>query len=82
MMVDSGATGMFMDRTFARIHNFDVIDLENPRTVAVIDGREIVGGQITQSYCADRIASGEGGVLLDGFVWVRGGPRDHMVTTP
>ena len=48
MMVDSGATGMFMDRTFARIHNFDVIDLESPRTVTVIDGREIVGGQITQ----------------------------------
>jgi hypothetical protein len=48
MLLDSGATGMFMDWTFASLHGFDVTDLETPRVVTVIDGREIQGGRITQ----------------------------------
>jgi hypothetical protein len=46
MMVDSGATSLFMNRTFARMHDFEEIGIEHPQTVTVIDGREVSGGVI------------------------------------
>ena len=48
-MVDSGATGVFVDSSFASLHGFSTTTLSNPLPVKVIDGRPIASGAITQS---------------------------------
>ena len=45
-LLDSGATGLFMDTTFAREKGFKMEKLKNPLLVRNIDGTVNVGGAI------------------------------------
>jgi predicted aspartyl protease len=46
--IDCGATGYaFVDEDFARHHQLPLHPLKNPRTLEVIDGRQISSGDIT-----------------------------------
>jgi hypothetical protein len=47
MLIDCGATGMFVDRSFVKIHGFPTFPLEQPRSLTVIDGRPISSGAVT-----------------------------------
>jgi len=46
-LLDSGVTGMFMDRKFVEKHEFRLEELERPIKVMNIDGTENKGGRIT-----------------------------------
>jgi len=46
-LLDSGATGLFMNMTFAREKGFKIEKLKNPLLVRNIDGTVNVGGTIT-----------------------------------
>ena len=47
-LIDNSATGFaFMDKDFARCHQFPLIPLKTPRALEVIDGRPIASGMIT-----------------------------------
>jgi len=46
-LLDSGATGLFMDTTFAKEKEFKIEKLKNPLLVRNIDGMANVGGAIT-----------------------------------
>ena len=51
-LIDHSATGFaFMDKDFARRHQFPLIPLKKPRTLEVIDGRPIASGMITHLVC-------------------------------
>ena len=45
-LLDSGATGMFMDRRMAKRHGFKMRKLERPLKVKNVDGTENSGGNI------------------------------------
>jgi len=45
-LLDSGATGMFMDRKMARKHGFKMTKLERPLKVKNVDGTENSKGNI------------------------------------
>ena len=45
-LLDSGATGLFMDTTFAREKRFKMEKLKNPLLVRNVDGTVNVGGAI------------------------------------
>jgi len=45
-LLDSGATGMFMDREMAKRHGFKITKLEKPLKVKNVDGTENSGGNI------------------------------------
>ena len=47
VLLDSGATGLFMDTTFAREKGFKMEKLKNPLLVRNVDGIVNVGGAIT-----------------------------------
>jgi len=47
VLLDSGATGMFMDRKFAEKHGFRMDELEKPLMVTNVDGSNNSGGRIT-----------------------------------
>ena len=42
-LLDSGATGMFVDRKFVEKHRFKLEKLERPVRVSNVDGHTIVG---------------------------------------
>jgi len=44
--LDSGTTGMFMDREMAKRHGFKMKKLERPLKVKNVDGTENSGGNI------------------------------------
>jgi len=46
-LLDSGATGMFMDREMAKRHGFKMTKLERPLKVKNVNGTENSGGSIT-----------------------------------
>ena len=46
-LLDSGATGMFVDKKFAERHGFKLEKLEKPLIVTNIDGSNNSGGRIT-----------------------------------
>ena len=46
-LLDSGATGMFMDKNFAEKHGFRMDKLERPLIVTNVDGSNNSGGRIT-----------------------------------
>jgi len=46
-LLDSGATGLFMDTTFAREKEFKMERMKNPLLVKNVDGTVNVGGAIT-----------------------------------
>jgi len=46
-LLDSGTTGMFMDREMAKRHSFKMTKLERPLKVKNVDGTENSGGNIT-----------------------------------
>jgi len=46
-LLDSGATGLFMDTTFAREKGFKMKRMKNPLLVKNVDGTVNVGGAIT-----------------------------------
>jgi len=46
-LLDSGATGLFMDTTFAREKGFKMERMKNPLLVKNVDGTVNVGGAIT-----------------------------------
>jgi len=46
-LLDSGATGMFVDRKFAEKHGFKMDKLEKPLVVTNVDGSNNSGGRIT-----------------------------------
>jgi len=46
-LLDSGATGLFMDTTFAREKGFRMERMKNPLLVKNVDGTANVGGAIT-----------------------------------
>ena len=46
-LLDSGATGMFIDRKFAEEHGFKMDKLEKPLIVTNVDGSNNSGGRIT-----------------------------------
>ena len=46
-LLDSGATGLFMDMTFARKKGFKIEKLKNPLLVRNVDGMVNAGGAIT-----------------------------------
>jgi len=46
-LLDSGATGLFMDTTFARKKGFRIERMKNPLLVKNVDGTVNVGGVIT-----------------------------------
>src|ERR1700733_13849202 len=48
-MIDSGATGSFIDRKFVSIHNIPTIPKKTPYKLNVIDGREVVSGMVTHN---------------------------------
>jgi len=45
-LLDSGATGMFVDRKFAEKHGFKMDKLERPLIVTNVDGSNNSGGRI------------------------------------
>jgi len=45
-LLDSGATGLFMDTTFAKEKGFKMEKLKNPLLVRNVDGTANVGGAI------------------------------------
>ena len=46
--IDSGATGYaFIDKAFAKRHNFPLFELKEPRPLTVIDGQPVSSGAIT-----------------------------------
>ena len=47
VLLDSGATGMFIDRKFADKHGFRMDKLEKPLIVTNVDGSNNSGGRIT-----------------------------------
>jgi len=47
VLLDSGATGMFMDREMAKRHGFKMTKLERPLKVKNVDRTENSGGNIT-----------------------------------
>jgi len=47
VLLDSGATGMFMDRKFAEKHGFKMDKLKKPLIVTNVDGSNNSGGNIT-----------------------------------
>jgi len=47
VLLDSGATGMFVDRRFAEKHGFRMDKLEKPLIVMNVDGSNNSGGRIT-----------------------------------
>ena len=46
-LLDSGATGLFMDMTFAREKGFKMERMKNPLLVKNVDGTVNIGGAIT-----------------------------------
>ena len=46
-LLDSGATGLFMDTTFAKEKGFKIEKLRKPLSVKNVDGTANVGGAIT-----------------------------------
>jgi len=46
-LLDSGATGLFMDMTFAKEKGFKMEKMRNPLLVKNVDGTVNVGGAIT-----------------------------------
>jgi len=46
-LLDSGATGLFMDMTFAKEKGFKIEKLKKPLLVRNVDGTANVGGTIT-----------------------------------
>ena len=46
-LLDSGATGMFVDKKFAEKHGFRLDKLEKPLIVTNVDGSNNSGGRIT-----------------------------------
>jgi len=46
-LLDNGATGMFVDRKFAKKHGFKLHKLEKPLIVTNMDGSNNSGGRIT-----------------------------------
>jgi len=46
VLLDSGATGMFIDREMAQRHSFKMMKLERPLQVKNVDGTENSGGKI------------------------------------
>jgi len=46
-LLDSGATGIFVDRKFAEKHGFRMDKLEKPLIVTNVDGSNNSGGRIT-----------------------------------
>lgn len=47
-MVDSGATGQFMDEAEAQLLGIDLLAKEFPEDVYAVDGRKLVSGPICQ----------------------------------
>jgi len=47
VLLDSGATGMFMDKEMAKRHGFKMMKLERPLKVKNVDGTENSEGNIT-----------------------------------
>jgi len=45
-LLDSGATGMFVDRKFVENHRFKIKKLDRPSKVTNVDGMDNVGGSI------------------------------------
>jgi len=52
-LLDSGATGLFMDMTFAREKGFKIEKIKNPLLVKNVDGTVNVGGAITYQVKCD-----------------------------
>jgi hypothetical protein len=48
-MIDSGATGSFIDRKFVSIHNIPTLTKKNPYKLNVIDGCEVVSSMVTHN---------------------------------
>ena len=48
-MIDSGATGSFIDRKFVSIHSIPTLLKEDPYKLNVIDGREVISGMVTHN---------------------------------
>jgi len=46
-LLDSGATGLFMDTTFAKEKGFKMEKMKRPLLVKNVDGSENIGGAIT-----------------------------------
>jgi len=46
-LLDSGATGLFMDTTFAKEKGFKIEKIKRPLLVKNMDGSENIGGAIT-----------------------------------
>jgi len=46
VLLDSGATGMFVDRKFTEKHGFRIEKLARPSKVTNVDGTDNVGGSI------------------------------------
>jgi RNase H-like domain found in reverse transcriptase/Reverse transcriptase (RNA-dependent DNA polymerase)/Integrase zinc binding domain/Chromo (CHRromatin Organisation MOdifier) domain len=51
-MIDSGASGNFIDVDFIKVHSIPVAPKRIPVDLEVVDGRPIVGGQITHETLA------------------------------
>ena len=51
-LLDSGATGLFMDTTFAKEKGFKIERMKNPLLVKNVDGTVNVGGAITHQVGA------------------------------
>ena len=49
IMIDSGATGSFIDHKFINQHNIPVIQKDAPVSLSVIDGRSISSGAVTHN---------------------------------
>jgi len=47
VLLDSGATGLFMDTTFAKEKGFRMEKMKRPLLVKNVDGSENIGGAIT-----------------------------------
>ena len=47
MLLDCGATAYLIDGTFAKFQGLELLPLDVPRKVSVIDGREMQSGAIT-----------------------------------
>lgn len=47
VLLDSGATGMFVDRKFVEKHGFRMEKLDRPSKVTNVNGTDNIGGSIT-----------------------------------
>jgi len=57
-LLDSGATGMFMDKRMAVRHGFKLQELERPIVVRNVDGMNNSGGMITHQVEANMFYKG------------------------